>query len=146
VIPEARQTVEVARAIRPVILVVDDEPGIRESFRLMLEDDYELLEACDGPEALEIVQSREVNLVLLDILMPGMDGIEVLERIRADRRLETLPVVILTVSAREEDVVRCYHLGANTYIQKPPEFQQFIRLLEVLGEYWFVLAKLPRAA
>jgi len=65
-------------AARPVILIVDDDPGIREAFRLVLEEDYELLEAVDGPQAIERVQGSPVDLVLLDVRLPGMDGIEVL--------------------------------------------------------------------
>src|SRR5256712_14208390 len=68
---------------RPVILVVDDDPGVRESFRLILEDHYDVLDVPDGPQALDIVRSAQVDLVLLDIRLPGMDGIEVLERVKA---------------------------------------------------------------
>src|SRR5436853_1120403 len=72
-----------SRALRPVILVVDDEPGLRESFRLILDDEYEVIDVPDGPAALDVLRSSQVDLVLLDIRLPGMDGIEVLERIKA---------------------------------------------------------------
>src|SRR6185436_7442575 len=68
------------RQARRVILVVDDDAGLRESFRLILEDEYEVLDAADGPRALELVRTKAVDLVLLDIRLPDMDGIEVLER------------------------------------------------------------------
>jgi DNA-binding NtrC family response regulator len=68
---------------RPVILVVDDDPGVRESFRLILEDHYDVVDVPDGPSALEVVRASPMDLVLLDIRLPGMDGIEVLERIKA---------------------------------------------------------------
>src|SRR5207244_10988153 len=68
---------------RPVILVVDDDPGVRESFRLILEDHYDVLDVPDGPRALEVVRSAQVDLVLLDIRLPDMDGMEVLERTKA---------------------------------------------------------------
>jgi CheY-like chemotaxis protein len=71
------------RAARPVILVVDDDPGIREAFRLVLEEEYDLVEAEDGAQALERVHDSPMDLVLLDVRLPGMDGIEVLERIKA---------------------------------------------------------------
>ena len=74
---------DVTRGVRPVILVVDDDEGLRESFRLILDDDYEILEATDGPRALDVVRSAHVDLVLLDIRLPGMDGVEVLERLKA---------------------------------------------------------------
>ncbi len=79
----AAEGIEPSPALRPVILVVDDDNGLRESFRLILEDGYDLLEAADGRQALEIVRTSEVDLVLLDIRLPEMDGIEVLERIKA---------------------------------------------------------------
>src|ERR1700752_3382974 len=78
---------------RPVILIVDDDPGLRESFRLILEDGYGLLEAVDGRQALETVRSSEVDLVLLDIRLPEMDGIEVLERMKSlDEQVEGILV------------------------------------------------------
>ncbi|MBI4562403.1 MAG: response regulator, partial [Candidatus Rokubacteria bacterium] len=84
---------EAPRGIRPVILVVDDDPGLRESFRLILEEEYEVLDVPDGVQALEIVRSCQVDLVLLDIRLPGMDGIEVLERIKAlDEQMEVILV------------------------------------------------------
>src|SRR4026208_1411237 len=71
------------RGLRPVILVVDDEPGLRESFRPLLDEDCEVIDVPDGPSALDVVRSSQVDLVLLDIRLPGMDGIEGLERIKA---------------------------------------------------------------
>src|SRR5438034_9090232 len=79
--------------IRPIILVVDDDAGLRESFRLILDDDYEVIDVPDGARALEVVRSSQVDLVLLDIRMPGMEGIEVLERIKAiDEGVEVILV------------------------------------------------------
>src|SRR2546422_8994620 len=72
-----------SRALRPVILVVDDEPGLRESFRLILDDEYEVVDVPDGGAALDVLRSSQVDRVLLDIRLPGMDGIEVLERTKA---------------------------------------------------------------
>lgn len=77
---------------RPVILVVDDDPGVRESFRLILEDHYDVIDAADGPQALDVLRASQVDLVLLDIRLPEMDGIEVLERIKAiDDEVEVDP-------------------------------------------------------
>jgi len=109
----------------------------------------------DGEEAVNVLfagQDAEghavphLDLVLLDINTPRLNGFEVLQRIKEDDELCTLPVVMLTVSARSEDVTRAYRLGANTYVQKPVEFKQFVRLIEILGEYWFEVAKLPPKA
>src|SRR5687768_13797692 len=78
---------------RRVILVVDDDAGLRESFRLILEDEYEVLDAPDGPRALEIVRRTAIDLVLLDIRLPDMDGIEVLERLKGiDEQIEVVLV------------------------------------------------------
>ena len=92
---------------RPVILVVDDDPGVRESFRLILEDHYVVVDVPDGPSALEVVRASPVDLVLLDIRLPGMDGIEVLERIKAiDERVEVIthqPLRRLEIGAQPDD-------------------------------------------
>jgi DNA-binding response OmpR family regulator len=85
-------------------------------------------------------------LILLDVNLPKANGIEVLAKIRADAALTVIPVIMLTASDREEDIVRSYTLGSNTYIQKPVQFQAFLHALDVLGEYWIVIAKLPPAA
>ena len=104
-------------AARPVILIVDDDPGIREAFRLVLEEDYELLEAVDGRQAIERVQGSPVDLVLLDVRLPGMDGIEVLERIKAlDEHVE---VVLVTAVQTVRAAVMAMKLGAFDYVTKP---------------------------
>jgi DNA-binding NtrC family response regulator len=113
---------------RPVILVVDDDPGIRESFRLILEDHYGVLDVPDGPSALDVVRASQVDLVLLDIRLPGMDGIEVLERIKAiDDGLE---VVLVTAVKTVRTAVAAMKLGAFDYLTKPFEEDE---LLAVIG-------------
>jgi DNA-binding NtrC family response regulator len=105
--------------LRPVILIVDDDPGIRESFRLILEERYELVEAGDGRQAIEIVRTSEVDLVLLDIRLPEMDGIEVLERIKAlDEQVE---VILVTAVKTVRTAVAAMKLGAFDYVTKPFE-------------------------
>jgi DNA-binding NtrC family response regulator len=105
--------------MRPVILIVDDDPGIRESFRLILEEHYELVEAGDGRQAIEIVRTSEVDLVLLDIRLPEMDGIEVLERIKAlDDQVE---VILVTAVKTVRTAVAAMKLGAFDYVTKPFE-------------------------
>ena len=105
--------------LRPVILIVDDDPGIRESFRLILEDKYELIEAGDGRQAIETVRTSEVDLVLLDIRLPEMDGIEVLERIKAlDEQVE---VILVTAVKTVRTAVAAMKLGAFDYVTKPFE-------------------------
>ena len=109
----------------------------------------------DGVEALEWLFStgehanRDATIVpevvLLDLKLPRLDGLEVLKRIRADARTAILPVVIMTSSLEDEDVVRSYQLGANSYIRKPIEFDRFSEAVNNLGLYWLVLNQRPPA-
>ncbi|MBI4247032.1 MAG: sigma-54-dependent Fis family transcriptional regulator [Candidatus Rokubacteria bacterium] len=118
---------EPGRGVRPVILVVDDDAGLRESFRLVLEDEYDVLDAPDGPAALEIVRSRQVDLVLLDIRLPEMDGIEVLERIKAID--EGVEVVLVTAVKTVSTAVAAMKLGAFDYLTKPFEEPELLSLI-----------------
>ncbi len=86
------------------------------------------------------------DLILLDVNLPKANGMEVLAHIRANAETACIPVIMLTASGREEDVVKSYKLGSNTYIQKPVEFEKFLHALDVLGQYWIVIATLPPAA
>ena len=107
----------------------------------------------DGAEALDflfctgIYADRDPHempqVTLLDLKLPKVDGLEVLRRIRADPRTHTLPVVILTSSNEEKDVVDGYKLGANSYVRKPVDFNEFLEAARQLGLYWLVLNNLP---
>jgi DNA-binding NtrC family response regulator len=111
---------------RPVILVVDDDPGVRESFRLILEDHYDVVDVPDGPSALDVVRASPMDLVLLDIRLPGMDGIEVLERIKAiDDRAE---VILVTAVKTVRTAVAAMKLGAFDYLTKPFEEDELLSL------------------
>jgi len=109
--------------------------------------------ARDGAEALDYLfgegqhQGRDVarlpELVLLDLKLPKIDGLEVLRRIRGDDRTRRLPIVILTSSNEERDIVTGYDLGANSYIRKPVDFNQFMEAVRQLGIYWLVLNVSP---
>jgi DNA-binding NtrC family response regulator len=121
------EAVEVGPRVRPVVLVVDDDAGIRESFQLMLEDEYEVVEAADGQRALDILGSRQVDLVLLDIRLPGMDGIEVLERMKAQD--ESVEVILVTAVRTIRAAVAAMKLGAFDYLTKPFEGDELLPLV-----------------
>jgi two-component system, NtrC family, response regulator AtoC len=120
-------TRETGVRIRPVVLVVDDDPGLRESFRLILEDDYDVLEAADGTQALKIVRSAQVDLVLLDIRLPDLDGIVVLERMKALD--DGLAVILVTAVQTARTAVAAMKLGAFDYVTKPFEEDEITALV-----------------
>jgi two-component system response regulator len=107
----------------------------------------------DGAEALEylfctgVYANRLINdppkVVLLDLKLPKVDGLEVLEQIKADERTRTIPVVVLTSSQEERDIVESYQLGVNSYIVKPVDFEQFTDVVRQLGLYWMLLNQTP---
>jgi CheY-like chemotaxis protein len=106
--------------------------------------------AADGVEAMAFLrrQGEHANaprpdLILLDLNLPRMDGREVLEALKADPELKTIPVVVLTTSQAEEDIVRSYKLNANCYITKPVDLQQFLQVIKSIGEFWLQVVKLP---
>lgn len=107
----------------------------------------------DGVEALDFLfctgpySERDPHdmpeVILLDLKLPKVDGLEVLRRIRADERTRLLPIVILTSSKEEQDLLKSYSLGANSYIRKPVDFSQFVEAIHQLGMYWLVLNEPP---
>ena len=139
--------------LKPVsILLVEDSPDDVEITRRALERGQvknHLLVARDGQEALDILFSRRdtdgalPGLILLDLNLPKVDGREVLEKIKSDPKLRRVPVIALTSSTREEDVVRTYDLGVNTFISKPVKFEDFIRVIATIRDYWILIATLP---
>jgi len=114
----------------------------------------EVVIARDGAEALDYLCRRasfagrepgNPALVLLDLKMPKVDGLEVLRHVKSDSSLKTIPVVVLTSSREEQDVVRSYDLGVNAYVVKPVDFHAFIDAVKLLGGFWAVLNELPPA-
>jgi two-component system, response regulator len=139
-----------------IILLVEDNPDdVKLTERALKKSKIlnELLVAKDGVEALDYLfgtgkyAGRDTKalpqVVLLDLKMPRMDGLEVLQRIRADERTKLLPVVVLTTSSEDRDRVESYKLGANSYIRKPVDFDQFVSAVQNLGLYWLVLNEAP---
>jgi len=136
------------------ILLVEDNPSdIKLTKRAFQQSNLtnDLQVATDGAAALDYLFSKVGDeyqyplpvLVLLDLKLPKVDGLEVLERIRSEERTELTPVVILTSSKEQEDMIRSYRLGANSYIRKPVDFKQFVESVQQLGLYWLVLNQTP---
>lgn len=139
-----------------VILLVEDNPDdVELTLRAFKKNNLKnkVVVAHDGVEALDYLfgSSADKNgngnvlpeLVLLDLKLPRIGGLEVLEEIRRHEQTRYLPVVILTSSREQEDMVRGYNLGANSYIRKPVDFQQFIQAVQTLDLYWLVLNEIP---
>ena len=139
-----------------IILLVEDNPDdVKLTLRALKKSNImnEVIVVGDGVEALDYLfgtgkfAGRDTGIlpqvVLLDLKMPKMDGLEVLHRIRADERTRLLPVVILTTSSEDKDRIESYKLGANSYIRKPVDFNQFVDAVQQLGLYWLVLNEAP---
>jgi CheY-like chemotaxis protein len=104
-----------------------------------VKDGAEALEALLGPAA----GCCEPRVVLLDLRLPKIDGLDVLQKLRADRRTRMTPIVILTSSKEERDIAKAYELGANSFITKPVEFDEFVETVKQLGLYWLLVNKPP---
>lgn len=131
------------------ILLVEDNPDDEAlTLRALKKNNIfnEVFVAHDGTEALEFLHGNGhalPALVLLDLKLPKVDGMEVLRHVRAEPRTRLLPVVILTTSKEEQDLINSYELGANSYIRKPVDFAQFTEAVRQLGLYWLVLNESP---
>jgi len=138
------------------ILLVEDNPDdVKLTLRALKKNNIlnKVVVAEDGVEALDYLHGtgrfagRDLSvmpqLILLDLKMPKLDGLEVLQRIRDDARTRILPVVVLTTSSEDRDRIESYKLGANSYIRKPVDFNQFLEAVQQLGLYWLVLNEAP---
>jgi len=140
---------------KTILLVEDNPDDVQLTLRALKKNNImnEIIVAQDGVEALEYLfgtgkfSGRDMSImpqmILLDLKMPRMDGLEVLLRIRADERTKLLPVVVLTTSNEDKDRVESYKLGANSYVRKPVDFNQFAEAVNQLGLYWLVLNEGP---
>jgi CheY-like chemotaxis protein len=140
--------------IRTILLAEDNPKDVELTMEALAEHNLanNVVAVKDGVEALDFLkcrgayaQRRPENpaVVLLDIKMPRMDGIEVLKAVREDERLKTLPIVMLTSSREEPDLKKCYELGANAYVVKPVDFQEFMDAVRQVGVFWAMLNELP---
>jgi two-component system, response regulator len=132
-----------------VILLVEDNPDdVELTLRAFKKSNIanEIVVARDGEEAVEKLFGAKAitpTLVLLDLKLPKIDGLEVLRRIRTDEKTRLYPVVILTSSKEESDLIQGYKNGANSYIRKPVDFEQFVEAVQSMGLYWLVLNEPP---
>ncbi|MGZ7210039.1 MAG: response regulator [Methanobacterium sp.] len=138
-----------------VLLVEDNETDAELTIRALKKKNLanNLVWVKDGEEALEFIfatgrySEREIQdlpkLVLLDLRMPKVDGMEVIRRIKADERTNKIPIVVLTSSKEDKDIVESYNLGVNSYVSKPVEFDEFTEAVSTLGLYWMLLNKSP---
>jgi CheY-like chemotaxis protein len=135
---------------KKTILLVEDNPDDEALMIRALKKNRianEITVARDGVEALEYLFGGSDDerakplpqLILLDLKLPRIDGLEVLKRIRAEKRTKYIPVVVLTTSNEQRDVVESYNLGANSYVQKPVDFLEFMEATRQLGTYWLLL-------
>lgn len=138
------------------ILLVEDNPNDAElAIRVLKEHNLanNLVWAKDGAEALDFIfatgaytgrsPDNHPKLILLDLRLPKVDGLEVLQKIKADERTKIIPVVVMTSSTEDRDVVESYKLGVNSFISKPVSFDEFIKMVSEVGLYWLLLNKPP---
>ena len=135
------------------ILLVEDNPG---DVRLTRESLYDarihnnMIVASDGLEAMACLRREgqyadaiRPDLILLDLNLPRMNGFEVLNEIKEDPKLKRIPVVVLTTSQAEQDIIQSYNLYANAYVTKPVDLEQFVRVLKSIEDFWLEIVKLP---
>jgi len=137
------------------ILLVEDDPKDTELTMTALEEynlSNEVVVATDGEEALDYLYYRgkfqrrsgeNPAVLLLDLKLPKVDGLQVLETIKADENLKMIPVVVLTSSREEQDMVRSYKLGVNAYVVKPVDFHEFVNAIRELGVFWAIINEPP---
>ena len=153
--PHACESTKLIGDTMPIqVLLVEDSPGdvrlTREAFR-DANTSIQLHVASDGVEAMaflkqegERVDAPRPDLILLDLNLPKKDGREVLSEIKSDVGLKTIPVVILTTSQAEEDILKSYHLHANCYVTKPVDLEKFIVVVQSIDRFWLTIATLPK--
>jgi two-component system response regulator len=132
------------------ILLVEDNPNDAElAIRALKKNNLanNLVHLEDGQEALDYLydENNEMpKLILMDVKMPRVDGIEVLRKLKSDEKRKTIPIVMLTSSKEDKDIIDAYNLGVNAYIVKPVDFDQFVKAVTQLGFFWMILNQPPK--
>ncbi|QLE43889.1 response regulator [Nostoc sp. C052] len=143
------------QALRPIeVLLVEDSPSdanltIKGFSNAQIANNLHWVE--DGESAMNYLREQEEftnvprpDLILLDLNLPGMDGREVLTEIKSDPNLKSIPVVIITTSTDEQDILQSYNLSANCYVTKPIDIYQFIQVVQLIKDFWLIAARLPQ--
>ena len=136
-----------------VILLVEDNPGdirLTEEALRTAKVSNEVHTVRDGEAALEFLENRgeyslspRPDIILLDLKLPKIDGRQVLERIKKNPKLRQIPIVVLTASSAEEDILQTYELNANCFITKPVDFTKFVEIVQAIENFWFSIVRLP---
>lgn len=146
----------VNRLTQPILIVEDSDADYEATVRAFRKSGMAnpFFRCIDGDDALDFLDNQgkyidakqypRPGVILLDLNLPGTDGREVLQAIKQDTNLKSIPVIVLTTSTDERDIERCYADGANTYIQKPVNFEGFVQAVQRLKEFWFEVAILPK--
>jgi CheY-like chemotaxis protein len=144
------------RNLKPIVILMADDD---EDDRMMTEKamrknrlSNELKFTVDGEDLMDYLLHRNSynadsapvpDLILLDLNMPRKDGIEALKEIKSNKKLKSIPVIVLTTSSAEEDIIKSYHLGVNSFITKPVTFEGLVKVVKDIDDYWFELVRLP---
>ncbi|TDI91079.1 MAG: response regulator [Caldithrix sp.] len=138
------------------VLLVEDDPGdVELTQESLLDSKLKINQTVvnDGVEALDYLRKQNgyakatrPDLILLDLNMPRKDGREVLAELKIDDNLKTIPVVVLTTSEADQDILKSYGLGCNCYVTKPVGLEQFSRVIQIIESFWFTVVRLPRNA
>lgn len=138
-----------------ILLVEDNMSDAEMTIRALKKNNLanNILHLKDGAEALDFIFAQgnysyrklenKPKVILLDLKMPKVNGIQVLQKIKSDERTKRIPVVVLTSSKEDPDIIECYNLGVNSYVVKPVQFEQFVKTISDLGLYWIILNQPP---
>ena len=134
-----------SQALSSKILAIEDDPEVLALYKTYLQKrGYDVISACGAVEGMHLLRDNpDTRLILLDLNLPKKDGREVLQEIKTDDALKRIPVVVLTTSKAEEDVLRTYNLHANCYVTKPVDLEKFMVVVKTIDVFWLTVVTLP---